>query len=765
MPSPRRRIEGPAGRWSPRRTRILAYAFFLVVAWPLLTLLGTAATLTRLPYYTLNLGRALAAAAVGIYLTLGDLVIVGGLVFSAGYAVFRTLGRTDQAGFLRFAIEPVLMWLAIVCGVSLWYPAVVSQPLFDVLASVPVAGVTLLLATVVTAGARLVGGPGRWLHLAAALLAIGALGPVPLRLRAALEGTFGHPPALVILGLDSISHADDLGEFQAWTREQDGSWYDYPVAPGLLTNAVWTSILTGQPVRTHGVFHGFQAFPANAASLLNAARAQGYRTTAIFPDQLTCAVGSQAGFDDDRSGPIGWRQLLLPIVANNSILLPLVKPLLPRWGPAWAPSNHAGTFTYDIRRELRGILSAGSAEHRTLVTAHLTYPHLPAYPGTVDLTWGEWLRVLAVPAGMVRDRTLDWQHVDERHDPLPIRDWKVQHLLMTVASEVERAQYLKRGGQLVVFSDHGDRTGLTVENFHDPRYHRVLLATFGLAAPCVDQPISLIDIGTLTNLFDRHADPSVEFTLAPPESWSRVAAGSRLRWSGSVEFDPQLLREVFRELRRHDPWSPDEPMVCGRGRRASAGRHEPEVLRIGPQVLPHDDVAARGEVLENRLAHLGVRLDADERRRESLDREPREGLRLVQLDVHRQEVELLDPHGRQQIVERDRRARDRALDLGEAVGERTVGGREKSVAADEKRSLLVRPIRDEQWEEPGPRAVPAVVLGELLEGIDGQPTPAQRRLEVIGVAAVAVVAGTDVDEHAPSPVREEVADEQLFLMR
>jgi hypothetical protein len=372
--------------------------------------------------------------------------------------------------------------------------------------------------------------------------------------RAAVEPYIGASPDLVILGLDSMSHEDDVAEFSEWVKAQGGTWYERAVAPGLLTNAVWTSILTMKPVRAHGVFHVFQGFPGKPAAFLEAARTGGYRTVSIFPDQLTCAVGSRAGFDDDRSGPVGWRQLLLPAIANNSFLLPVLMPALPRPWPGGMPANEGGTYSYDVQWDIRRILRSGKHDQRSLVAAHLTYTHLPAYPGSLELSWAEIKRVAAAPAGTIRDRSLDWQDSDQPGDPLALRIWKVDHLLRLIKHEVEAARYLDRGGRLVIFSDHGNRAGMTVDNFTDARYHHVVLATMGLAPGCSERPVSLIDIGSLVGLSHETAEPSVEFTLSPPAQWPLLVQTAAVRWSGDVDLNRDMLHDIFKGLRRYDPW-------------------------------------------------------------------------------------------------------------------------------------------------------------------------------------------------------------------
>ena len=552
-------------QWKFVATRGFAHVAFAVVAWPLLTIVGSTFAIADLPYYSVSLGGAFLASIAGILLTAPEMMLAGAAFFGCSGLIFRRLGpdtRTRRFGFGRLALEPLLMFLAIICGASLWYPAVLSQPLLTPLRDVSSVVVILLLFGAILLGACVAARPGKRLMLAGVLIAFGALSPLPLRARAEAARFFGSRPDVVLLGLDSISHADDVGEFGKWVERQGGTWDEHAVSPGLLTNAVWASILTMQPVRDHGVFHTFQQLPPGEPAFITAARAHGYRTVSIFPDQLTTAVGSTAGFDEDRSGPVGWRQLLLPIVANNSFLVPILKPVLPHVWPLSSPPNQAGSFTYDVRREIREVLRAGSRRHKTLVAAHLTYMHLPAYPGSVDLSWPEIHAIARAPAGVIVDRSFDWQDVDWRDDPLKLHAWKLKHLLRVVQEEVNASHYLERGGRLVVFSDHGDRAGLTLETFARDRYYNVLLATFGLPQRCAREPISLIDIASLVGLSSTRAQPSVEFALAPQEAWPALVTSARLRWTGEVDLDPDLLAPIFKQLQRYDPWPDAEERAC-----------------------------------------------------------------------------------------------------------------------------------------------------------------------------------------------------------
>ena len=535
--------------------RLVRHAQVVGIAWPLLIVVAASVEATRLPYYSVTWPQAFQAALLGLVLLTTDVVIAGAAFCALSFFVFRRFGRTARRG-VHLVFEPILLFAAIAWGASLWYPSLLTHLLFGPLAYFPVWLVTLIAGVLVVGGACLLGRPQSRPTLVIVLVAVGISAPVPALLAERLRLTEYETPALVILGLDSISQSDDVSRLREWIEDRDGTWYTRAVAPGLLTNPVWTSVLTLTPVHEHGVFHTFQSLGANEPRLLRAARAHGYHTVSLFSDQLTCAIGSDAGFDDDRSGPVGWRQLMLPLVQNASVLIPLWKPALPRIYSMAAPPNQAGTFTYSLRRDLREILRSGVAGRRVLAAAHLTYLHLPSYPRYFDLTWGEIGKVAKTTAASVRDRSFDWQDQDRASDPVPLRAWKLQNLQRIVTDEVAASGLVARGGRLVVFSDHGDRQGLTAETFRDPRFHHVILATINLPPRSPGAPVSLIDIASLAGLVDGRTveDPAVEFVLGRPELWPTLVSSARLHWSGTVTLSPVLLSRMLEGLMRHEPW-------------------------------------------------------------------------------------------------------------------------------------------------------------------------------------------------------------------
>ena len=541
------------------RSRLTAHAVVILVFWPLLTIVSATVEARLVPYVAKPWLLAAAGSTVGVFLLLPDFLLIGFGLLVLSVLIFSWLGRgrgDRVVPFRRLCLEPLSMAVAIYCGACVWYPTLLSHATMVVFWTLPSAAVLGLFLFVGFYLVYDVAPRGRRLRLAFVLVALGAVMPA-ISMVVTAARTSGRPSEMVLLGLDSISQTDDVGALREFVASQDGAWYERAVAPGLLTNAVWASVMTMKPVREHGVFQTFQSFPAGDARLVENARAAGFYTVSVFSDQLTCAIGSQAGFDEDRSSPIGWRQLALTIVQNSSVFLPLFRPIAAQIPWSAVPVNHAGTFTYDLDRELRGILMSGATDRRTFVAAHLTYLHMAAYPSVRDLSWYELSRVARARAGSLRDRTFWWQDMDEPTDPIPLHRWKLARLQQAITTAVTGTRFVENGGQLLVFSDHGDRVGLTSKTFRDARYHHVVLASIGLPDDGVERPRSLADIGSLLGLAPASAsDPVVAFADLPESLWPKLAATAQLRWSGQIAPDPGLLGLIFKDLQSYRPWVP-----------------------------------------------------------------------------------------------------------------------------------------------------------------------------------------------------------------
>jgi len=195
-----------------------------------------------------------------------------------------------------------------------------------------------------------------------------------------------------------------------------------------------------------------------------------YATFSFFSDQFTTYVGSMAGFDDDRSGPIGWKQATTSHIKNSSFLLPPLLSILPQLPWARTPRNQSGTFTYDVRQEIVEILTAGTSSSKSLVIAHLDFLHQPRYPSYSELDSEESRIIRAARAGALLDHSVNWQMPVRPGEPLPIYARKGRQLQQVVVECLRTTGFLepRRNNKLVILSDHGPRTGMTPDNFGMP---------------------------------------------------------------------------------------------------------------------------------------------------------------------------------------------------------------------------------------------------------------------------------------------------------
>jgi hypothetical protein len=253
-------------------------------------------------------------------------------------------------------------------------------------------------------------------------------------------------------------------------------------------------------------------------------------------------------------------QLATAVVKDASVFLPVGLQRLPRIPAARTPTNQSGTYAFDLRQEIRSILTSGSGPC-TFVAGHLDYLHQPLYPRFSELTRQERAAVLGAPVNSLQDLSLDWSYPVVPGDALGVYGWKLRHIQQLLAEEIEQTEFLDpaKGNRLILFSDHGNRSGLSEENFADPRYHRVVLATFGVAARDPTSPISLLDIPDLLGFRDPTrpgaADPVVEYTNGTPPEWSLLMGTANLISDGQVILDPQIVRAIGMRLRGYRPYA------------------------------------------------------------------------------------------------------------------------------------------------------------------------------------------------------------------
>ncbi len=542
------------------RSRLVGHVVFVLLLWPLATIAGTAIAVHNLPYYSPSWGVSFGAAAAGLAMSAVEFGVAAAvvLVMSLGFfalAESRHWVRHNRQRSGDYWPEAFLMFLSLLWGASLWYPVALNQPLLVGFTMLPMFAALGVIALAIVAISASVATPGSVAKVAAALLVVGAVSPVP-SVVAQSRADRSHLSSLVLLGLDSASVDDTTPEFNQWVEARHGTVYERAVTPALLTNAVWASILTAREPAVTGVLHTFQQIPRDSARLVAWAKQAGYWTVSSFSNQLSSSVGADVNFDEDRSGPLGSRHLILQLVHNSSLVLPLVRPVLPRSSIFASTPNLAGSFSYSVGRDIREILYAGRDGQPTFAAGHQTYLHLASFPTLLEMNWNERWRVLRSPVNEVQDRSLDWSDSDHTDDAIPVHEWKRKALFRAVQNEVDRSGFLEQGGRLVLFTDHGERSGLNETTFVDPKYHHVILTTFNLPEREPARPRSLIDIGLLLGLTDEAfgKPPSVELAIFPAEMWAAIAARAKLDWSGRVHLDEAQLAIVASRMKTFIPW-------------------------------------------------------------------------------------------------------------------------------------------------------------------------------------------------------------------
>jgi hypothetical protein len=539
--------------------RLLVYCFTFFLLWPVISLFSTAIDPNKAKAIHVPISIAFFAAAGGTLLLMPDFICVG-IILMVPCLVFFSL--LDSSGMLQpldyplsFSLEPILLFMSCFFALLLYYPILLHYPLLSPIRPLPVWLATIVIGVIVLVGSVLYASPGSRFKVS---LSIGMAG---LLLVSFCEFCNSYRPgnhslnktsAIVLLGLDSLSYSDDLSIISNWAQSNQGTVYQQAITPGLLTNSVWTSLIAMQPVDRHGVFHAFQRYyPEDGKTMVDAARKAGYLTISMFPDQFSCWIASETDFDVHRDGPIGWRQIATACVEDSSVLLPLIRPLLPKFPFSSVPKNHIGTYNYDLGTELDDIFSHTG---KTFIAAHNTYLHSTRYAKYSELSHDEIINVLKAKVGEINDKTLDWQYRSSSDDPIQTRKWKIVHLQKNLITSLERTGFLKHGGRLVIFSDHGDRARLDDSNFTNPQYHHVLFVSFGLPKYSdPEQPVSLLDIPGIIGFKKYSKSPSVvEFTLSRPDEWVNLIKSAKLDWDGTVGLDNELLSDIFKRLKSYD---------------------------------------------------------------------------------------------------------------------------------------------------------------------------------------------------------------------
>jgi hypothetical protein len=549
------------------KKRLIVYCFTFFLLWPAISLLAAGIDPKKAKAISVPISVAFLAATGGTMVLMPDFIFVGIILMIPCLIFFSVMDARNMLEPLKkrfsLALEPILMFMSCFFALSLYYPAILHYPFLLPIYPLPVWLATIIIGVTVLVASALYAAKGKRFRVALAILVSGLLlvsfcefyNSYTNRTRSLKKGS-----GIVLLGIDSVSYSDNLSIIFNWAKLHQGKIYQQAIPPGLLTTSVWTSLITMQPVVRHKIFHAFQSgYPKDGVTMVEAAREAGYRTISYFPDQFSCWIASETDFDEHHDGPTGWRQIATSSVENTSILLPLIRPLLPEIPFSSVPKNHIGTYNYDLGRELEEIFSQGE---KTFVASHNTYLHAKRYPKYSELSQDERVKVLKTPVAEVDDQTLDWQYTHSINDPLHLRKWKIAHVQRIIVASLEKTEFLRHGGRLVIFSDHGNRDGLNDSNFTDPKYHHVLFITFALPVYSdLDKPVSLMDIPAILGLQKYSKSPAVvEFTLSRPDEWIKLIKSVQLRWDGTVHPDKNLLADIFKRLKTYE--LPQEPTIA-----------------------------------------------------------------------------------------------------------------------------------------------------------------------------------------------------------
>lgn len=554
------------------RRRLLPHALYFFVFWPIGSALFAVLAIRE---------QSVASDAAPILVVTGSLLGAWHLIAEFAWcaalltivtvALFSLLD-SDKNDDLRLLpwIEPLLFTLAFAAGLALEYPAVLRHSLFRAARNATVLQATIGTIVILVVFATLIGARRKktvaYVATVAAIILAGWATPfIPLR----GANRDAQAKGIVLLGIDSLSARDDVSTLRSLAAREKGTWYEAAVSPALVTNAVWTAILTHRLPNENGLGLIWQDYDWKKApyNLAGEANRRGFETWSFLSSQFTCYLGSRAGFDHDRSSPLGWLYMSTGFVKDSSIFLPVLLPRLPRLPFARSPRNQEGTFAYDLGQDIRDALTAGSGEHPAFVIAHFDYLHAYGYPRYRDLGRTGTRIVRAATVNALQDQSLDPEMPEIEGDPLALGKWKVGHIQRVLDEQLRSAKFLAKGNKLVVLSDHGARKGLSEGNFGNPAFFHVVLTTFGLPARDPRAPISIADVPALIDMpapdvtqpippLVQHAMPSPEERAVIQQSIVTGKRGSGLKLDGRVILDPLVVRAVMSRLTTFVPLGP-----------------------------------------------------------------------------------------------------------------------------------------------------------------------------------------------------------------
>src|SRR6185369_4621591 len=152
-----------------------------------------------------------------------------------------------------------------------------------------------------------------------------------------------------------------------------------------------------------------------------------------------------------------------------------------------------------------------------------------------------------------QDFSVDWQYPEIPGDGLGLYKWKIAHVQKMVRDAIVRTGFLEpeKRNRLALFSDHGNRKGLTEENFVAPKYWNVLFSTFGALARDPQAPISLLDIPEMLGFPDASrpgpAPAAVQFAGINPEESARLNEAFVLP-DGRIIADPGVMAGIGKRI-------------------------------------------------------------------------------------------------------------------------------------------------------------------------------------------------------------------------
>ncbi len=559
----------PALKKKTVNSRVIHLGLFWFVIWPFLSvILGAYYTINAPTTQVVSLGVAFTGVLVGSIYLIPEFLVTATIFFLLSWTLFRVFPPAEPQLNRRYMFEPAIAFVGLSLGISLEYPAILSNSIFTPIQSLP-----LLSGWAVMAGFLIVlAGLRNGLHrrnVATVLVPVSAFiafgwGITQLPIAGQFKGV--NRGSTVILGIDSMGLETDIDRLRTFAKENGGAFYEKAVTPGLLTNAVWTAMIEHRPVRETGVTLIFQNPDWNRSpfQLVKEAEQRGYQTWSYFTGQNTIYLGSIAGFNHDHSGPMGWLDNATVGAKNGSIFVSFVVSRLPHIPFARIRRNQAGTYAYDLRAVVHNIFSAHIGARPVFAVAHLGYIHDDAYPRMADLPERDRHLLLTARIEAIKDAGSDWQILPVEGDPIDLRTWKYQNVQQVITDEVRNSGFLdsKNQNRLVILSDHGIRGGLHNDNFAKERYFRVPLITFGVPVRDVHAPISLLDVPNLVGIEDptmpRPAYPVVEYTnFQTSDEYGKEIGGAKWTADGRINLSTSVGNKYVGLLRSYDPYKMD----------------------------------------------------------------------------------------------------------------------------------------------------------------------------------------------------------------